>query len=34
VPIVGCRTLEQLRDSLKAAEAELELDQVEYLEDE
>jgi aryl-alcohol dehydrogenase-like predicted oxidoreductase len=34
VPIVGCRTLEQLRDSLTAAEVKLEPDQVQYLEGE
>jgi aryl-alcohol dehydrogenase-like predicted oxidoreductase len=32
IPIVGCRTVEQLRDSLKAAEVSLDPDQVKYLE--
>jgi aryl-alcohol dehydrogenase-like predicted oxidoreductase len=32
VPIVGCRTVEQLRDSLTAADVRLDADQVRYLE--
>jgi aryl-alcohol dehydrogenase-like predicted oxidoreductase len=32
VPIVGCRTVEQLRDSLTAADVRLDADQVNYLE--
>lgn len=32
VPIVGCRTVEQLQDSLKAAEVKLDAAQVQYLE--
>jgi aryl-alcohol dehydrogenase-like predicted oxidoreductase len=32
IPIVGCRTLAQLQDSLTAAEVKLESDQVAYLE--
>jgi aryl-alcohol dehydrogenase-like predicted oxidoreductase len=32
VPIVGCRTVEQLRDSLTAADVRLDADQVKYLE--
>jgi len=31
-PIIGCRTLEQLEDSLQAADVELTREQVEYLE--
>jgi aryl-alcohol dehydrogenase-like predicted oxidoreductase len=33
IPSVGCRTEEQLRDSLSAAEVRLDADQVPYLED-
>jgi len=32
IPIVGCRTVEQLRDSLNAAQVKLDPDQVSYLE--
>jgi aryl-alcohol dehydrogenase-like predicted oxidoreductase len=32
IPIVGCRTVEQLRDSLQAAEIKLDAAQVSYLE--
>jgi aryl-alcohol dehydrogenase-like predicted oxidoreductase len=32
VPIVGCKTLKQLKDSLSASEVELDPEQVRYLE--
>lgn len=33
IAIVGCRTVEQLQDSLSAAKVRLDPDQVRYLED-